>query len=40
MAKEREGWTVIGVNELMFGSDATPPPPSETTPEKITVRLS
>jgi hypothetical protein len=40
MVKVREGWTVIGVNELMFGTDPTPPPPSEATPEKMTVRPS
>lgn len=39
MAKAREGWTIIGVNELIFGSDPEPPAPTETAPEKLTVRL-
>ena len=38
MAKAREGWTIIGVNELIFGSDPEPPAPSTATPEKTTVR--
>ena len=39
MAKAREGWTVIGVNEMIFGADPEPPAPTEVTPEKVTVRL-
>jgi hypothetical protein len=40
MPNAREGWTVIGVNELIFGSDPEPPAAKDTAPEKVTVRLS
>lgn len=40
MAKAREGWTVIGVNEMIFGSDPEPPAPTEAVPEVKTVRTS
>jgi len=38
MSKAREGWTVIGVNKIIFGSDPEPPSEKEAAPEVKTVR--